>query len=159
MIFGKVALFPLGTALAFALYIIVTRVLSRELHPVPMQFHTALLGFAISAPILLLASGSGIASLALGWPAGAAWWFLAGVGLASTVSHMAITYALKFAPSATLAPLHYLEIISAVFFGYLVFGDFPSLLTWAGIAVIAASGLYVIHRERRLSRQIPVTLP
>jgi drug/metabolite transporter (DMT)-like permease len=59
-----------------------------------------------------------------------------------------MTYALKFAPSATLAPLHYLEIVAAVTLGYLVFGDFPNPMTWAGIAVIVASGLYIIHRER-----------
>lgn len=158
-LFGPVAFYPLGTAFAFAAYMIVTRILSRELHPVPMQFHTAALGFLISAPILVLAVPSGLAPLGLAWPEGAAWGFLLGVGLASTVSHMAITYALKFAPSATLAPLHYLEIVSAVFFGYLVFGDFPVAMTWAGIALITLSGLYVIHRERRLARRIRVPAP
>lgn len=158
-LFGPVALFPLGTAVSFAAYMIATRILSRQLHPVPMQFHTALLGFLISAPILVLAAPAGFAPLALSWPEGAAWGFLVGVGLASTVSHMAITYALKYAPSATLAPLHYLEIVSAVFFGYLVFGDFPAAMTWVGIALIVASGLYVIHRERQLSRRIQVPVP
>ena len=158
-IFGPVALYPLGTAFSFAAYMLVTRVLSREVHPVPMQFHPALLGFAICAPILLLAQAGGPASLALAMPEGAAWGYLFGVGLASTVSHMAITFALKFAPSATLAPLHYTEIVSAVFLGYLIFGDFPSLMTWIGIALISASGLYVIHRERQLSRRIQVPVP
>jgi drug/metabolite transporter (DMT)-like permease len=32
--------------------------------------------------------------------------------------------------------------------GYWIFGDFPNALTWAGIAIIVTSGLYVIHRER-----------
>lgn len=158
-LFGPVALYPLGTAFSFAAYMIVTRILSRELHPVPMQFHTAALGFVITAPILILAAPAGLAPFGLSWPEGAAWGFLLGVGLASTVSHMAITYALKYAPSATLAPLHYLEIVSAVFFGYLVFGDFPMAMTWVGIALITASGLYVIHRERQLSRRIQVPVP
>jgi drug/metabolite transporter (DMT)-like permease len=61
---------------------------------------------------------------------------------------MSMTYALRFAPSATLAPLHYLEMVPAALFSFLVFGDFPNPLTWCGIAVIFASGLYVIHRER-----------
>lgn len=65
---------------------------------------------------------------------------------------MCMTYALKFAPSATLAPLHYSEIVAAVALGYLIFGDFPNPLTWAGIAVIVSSGLYVIHRERISAR-------
>jgi drug/metabolite transporter (DMT)-like permease len=81
-----------------------------------------------------------------------AWLWLAGVGFWAALSHMAMTYALKYAPSATLAPLHYSEIVVAVALGYLVFGDFPNPLTWTGIAIIVASGLYIIHRERRSAR-------
>jgi len=44
--------------------------------------------------------------------------------------------------------VHYLEIVSAVALGYFVFSDFPNALTWVGIAVIVASGLYIIWRER-----------
>lgn len=66
---------------------------------------------------------------------------------------MMMTCALRFAPSATLAPLQYLEIPMAVAFGYLVFGDFPTPLAWAGIAVISGSGLYIILRERALARE------
>lgn len=157
-LFGTVALYPLGTALFFAFYMLVTRVLSRQVHPVAMQLHTAWMGFAMCLPVLVLADGSGIAMLDPVLPQGWFWGYLAGVGLAATVSHMAITYALKFAPSSTLAPLHYLEIVSAVFFGYVIFGDFPALMTWAGIAVIAASGLYVIHRERIMARKIRVPM-
>jgi drug/metabolite transporter (DMT)-like permease len=71
-----------------------------------------------------------------------------------------MTYALKYAPSATLAPLHYSEIVTAVILGYLIFGDFPNAMTWAGILVIVSSGLYIIHRERlqaRINRQAQAT--
>jgi drug/metabolite transporter (DMT)-like permease len=74
------------------------------------------------------------------------------VGFWAALSHICMTYALKFAPSATLAPLHYLEIAAAVALGYAVFGDFPNRMTWAGIAVIVASGLYLVHRERLTAR-------
>ena len=84
-----------------------------------------------------------------------AWVWTFGVGLAATVSHLFISYALRYAPSSTLAPLHYLEIVMAVTLGYLVFGTLPNALTWAGIAVISASGLYVIHRERLALRPEP----
>jgi drug/metabolite transporter (DMT)-like permease len=70
-----------------------------------------------------------------------------------------MTIALKFAPASTLAPLHYLEIVTAVAIGYLVFGDFPNALTWAGIIIIVASGLYIIHRERITLRQARSVLP
>lgn len=150
--FGLVALFPLATAFTFAFYMLLTRSLSRHMHPVAMQLHTSLAGILICMPIMWLADGSAIPSLDPVMPEGVAWLWLFGVGFWAALSHMCMTYALKFAPSATLAPLHYTEIVAAVALGYLVFGDFPNPMTWAGITVIVASGLYVIHRERHVAR-------
>lgn len=150
--FGTVALYPLGTAVAFAAYMLVTRRLARDMEPVAMQVQTSLAGSLIAVPALALAAGAGIPALDPVWPEGRAWLWLAGVGFWAAVSHMMMTYALRFAPSATLAPLQYLEIPVAVALGYLVFGDFPNPLTWAGIAVITGSGLYIIHRERLAAR-------
>ncbi len=150
--FGLVALYPLGTALFFALYILITRQLSRHMHPVTMQLHTALIAAAMCLPLLAIGGIWGVPSMAFDPPQGVIWIWLAGVGVAATISHMSMTYALKFAPSSTLAPLHYLEITSASLFGYLVFGDFPDALKWTGIAIIVASGLYIIYREHALSR-------
>ncbi|HEY0275784.1 MAG TPA: DMT family transporter [Paenirhodobacter sp.] len=146
--FGAVALFPLGTAVCFAMYILLTRTLSRHMHPVAMQFHTALLGTALCLPMLLIGGAASSTEIRLNAPEGIFWIWCFCVGLASTISHMAMTYALKFAPSTLLAPIHYFEMIFASLFGYLVFGDFPNRLTWIGIAIITCSGLYVIHRER-----------
>jgi drug/metabolite transporter (DMT)-like permease len=151
-VFGPVALWPLATAAFFAAYMLVTRALSARVHPVAMQAHTAVAGSLICLPALALGAGLGLDLLAPIAPTPIGWTWLAGVGLAATISHMAITLALRFAPSATLAPLHYLEILGAVALGWAVFGDFPAPLTWAGIAVISASGLYIIHRERLAAR-------
>ncbi len=151
--FGLVALFPLGTAFFFAFYMLITRQLAGSVHPVTMQLHTSLAGSAICLPLLWAFDGSGIAALDPIQPQGLAWLWLFGVGFWAAISHIFMTYALKFAPSATLAPLHYLEIVAAVALGYLVFSDFPNAMTWAGIAVIVSSGLYIIHRERRVARQ------
>lgn len=153
-VFGAVALFPLGTALGFAFYILVTRGLSRRMHPVTLQFHTGLIASLFCIPILFLANGSGSDLVDPVWPAGVAWLWLFGVGFFATVSHMMMTYALSLAPSATLAPLQYLELPVAAFFGYLVFRDFPNALTLTGIAIIICSGLYMIHRERVTARQL-----
>jgi len=157
--FGLVALWPLGTAVFFALYMLVTRAISAWMHPVTMQFHTAWTGFLLCLPILVLAEGSGITALDPVMPQGLDWIWLTGVGFWAALSHLAITYALKHAPAATLAPLHYSEIVVAVALGYLIFADFPNPLTWAGIGVITASGLYIIHRERVLARHPPTALP
>ncbi|MFN6952378.1 MAG: DMT family transporter [Albidovulum sp.] len=155
--FGVVALLPLGTAVSFAFYMLVTRTLSASVHPVPMQFHTALLGALVCMPLLAVGTALGEPSATFSLPRGVFWLWVFCVGLASAVSHMAITYALAFAPSSTLAPLHYLEIVTAVIFGYLVFGDLPNVLTIAGIVIIVASGLYIIHRERVTARALRIT--
>lgn len=146
--FGLVALYPLGTALCFALYMLETRSLSRKMHPIPMQFATSVLT-ALFCSLFVGAAWIGKWDAhAPVMPEGITWLWLFGVGAASALAHIMMTYALRFAPSATLAPLHYLEIISAAILGLLVFQDFPNSLTWAGIAIIVSSGLYIIHRER-----------
>jgi drug/metabolite transporter (DMT)-like permease len=152
--FGAVALFPLGTAVGFAFYILVTRGLSRQVHPVTLQFYTGLIASVLCLPILVFAQGTGSVLLDPVWPEGIAWAWLFGVGFFATVSHMMMTYALSWAPSATLAPLHYLELPVATLLGYLVFGDFPNTLTLTGITIIIGAGLYMIHRERVTARQL-----
>lgn len=152
--FGAVALIPLGTAVAFAFYILVTRGLSRRMHPVALQFHTGLVASLFCAPILILSQGSGSDLFDPVWPTGIAWLWLFGAGFFATVSHMMMTYALSLAPSATLAPLQYFELPVATFFGYLVFSDFPNALSLTGIAIIISAGLYMIHRERITAKKL-----
>ena len=61
-------------------------------------------------------------------------------------------YAYRAAPASVLAPLQYLEIVSATILGWWVFGDLPDALKWLGIAIIIGSGLYVIWRERQVGK-------
>lgn len=152
--FGTVALFPLGTAVSFASYILVTRGLSNKIHPVTMQFYTGLIASLICIPVMIFAQGSGSEMLDPVWPFGITWLWLFGVGFFATLSHMMMTYALSLAPSATLAPLQYLELPVATLFGYLVFHDFPNVLSQIGIAIIISAGLYMIYRERVTAREL-----
>src|SRR5690606_33864143 len=87
--------------------------------------------------------------------------YIAGAGAAATVAGVLGVYAYRAAPASTLAPLQYLEIVSATAFGWWVFGHFPDGLKWLGIAIIVASGLYVIWRERKINRMatIPTVTP
>jgi len=154
--FGAVALFPLGTAIAFAVYILVTRDLSRRVHPVTLQFYTGLIASLFCLPVLIAAQGSGSLMLDPVWPEGIMWLWLFGVGFFAAISHMMMTYALSLAPSATLAPLQYFELPVATLFGYLVFNDFPNRLSLIGIAIIIGAGLYMIHRERVTAKQLVI---
>ena len=96
------------------------------------------------------ANGSGIVPLDPVWPEGVFWFYLIGVGAGASLSHLLMSLALTYAPSSTLAPLHYLEIVSAVIMGFLVFGDIPNQLAFTGMIIVIASGLYIVFRERQI---------
>jgi len=151
--FGWITLFPLGTALCFALYMISTRSLSRHMNTIAMQAHTAWIGAAIVIPVIVLADGSGITAIDPVMPNGVYWWYLIGMGIAATVAHLFMSYALSVAPSSTLAPLHYLEIVSAVILGYIIFSDIPNASAVAGMLIVMSCGLYIVYREQKIARQ------
>ncbi|SEB54555.1 DMT family transporter [Rhodobacter sp. 24-YEA-8] len=152
-VFGLMALWPLGTAFGFALYMLVTRGMSSFMHPVAMQFHTSWAGVVLCLPVLAVLWNGPLPQFAFVMPEGITWLWLVGVGFWACISHMCMTMALSYAPSATLGPLHYFEIVIAVILGYLVFNDLPNGLSFAGIAIIIASGLYLVHRERVAIRE------
>lgn len=150
--FGATALLPLGAAFTFAGYHVMTRRLAGAGSLVAVQFVTGVVG-TVALGLALVAAAS------LGWltqppvmPSGLSFvWFL-GIGALSFVTHGMIVKAFELAPAAVLAPFGYLEIVSATILGFLVFGDFPDGPTWGGIALIMASGLYIVHRERLRGR-------
>jgi drug/metabolite transporter (DMT)-like permease len=160
-VFGAVAFLPLATALLFALYMLLTRRMAQRMHPVTMQAYTALATTALVVPVLIAFDGSGKALFDPAWPDGWGWVTLIGVGIAATVTHLFLSFALRLAPAATLAPLHYLEIAAATTFGWLVFSDLPDGLTVLGIAIIVGSGIFVLMRERKVSQRVakPVSHP
>jgi drug/metabolite transporter (DMT)-like permease len=49
---------------------------------------------------------------------------------------------------SVIGAFRYASILWALGIGYVVWGDVPNSLAIAGIAVIVASGLYILHRER-----------
>ncbi|MGC9420657.1 MAG: DMT family transporter [Rhodovulum sp.] len=153
--FGPVALLPLMTAFFFANYVILTRKVARSMAPLALQAWTALAACLLVFPALVLFRGSGVGPLDPVMPQGIFWVWLAGVGVAATVSHLFISASLRLAPAAVIAPLGYLEIVSAAALGFLVFGDLPDAQALAGIAIIMGAGLYVFLRERHLSRPPP----
>ena len=158
--YGLVALFPLGCALSFSFYEMATQAMSNRVHPVTMQLHTSIAGSLICLPLLWAFNGSGIASLDAVTPDLLNWAYLFGVGFWAALSHLCMTVAMKYAPAATLAPLHYLELPIAVFLGFAIWGTFPNPLTWVGIALITGSGLYIIRHEHRAAhRPMPHPLP
>jgi len=71
------------------------------------------------------------------------WVLLAVIGLLGGLGHYCGARALVATPASTLAPLYYVQLISAATLGYVLFGDVPSGWTWAGAALIVASGVLI----------------
>ena len=82
-------------------------------------------------------------------------WLLVAIGVLGTGGHLLMTWALRFAPAASLAPMQYLEIPVATLFGYLIFSDLPGPMASLGIALTIAAGVYIILRERAMYQARP----
>ena len=76
------------------------------------------------------------------------WAALAFLGISSGLAHCIFTFAYGLAPVSALAPYEYTMLIWGGAAGFLVFGEVPSWTTLAGAAIVAAAGLYNLHRER-----------
>lgn len=142
--FGLISLLPVVTALTVATFILITRALSHIEDPWSMQFQSSFWAILVSAAILLVGQGTGSDIIDPVLPDAQAVVLIACVGMAAALSGIFGAYAYRAAPASVLAPLQYLEIVSAAILAYLVFGDFPDALKWLGIAIIVASGIFII---------------
>ena len=121
---------------------IMTRILSTTETPECLTFWLMLAH--VPAGILLLltiypATGG------LGWELAAA---LAVLGLLNGVGHWLMARAYALAPVSALAPYEYTPLIWGGLFGWLVFAELPGASSLLGAAIVAAAGLYNLHRER-----------
>jgi S-adenosylmethionine uptake transporter len=159
---GPIALFPVVSAFSLALFFLLTRLVSQSEDPWSMQFYAGFWGALFSGLLLLSGTAAGITILTPVMPDAENMVYIAGAAAAATVAGVLGVYAYRAAPASTLAPLQYLEIVSATILGWWVFGHLPDALKWVGIAIIIGSGLYVIFRERQLNRTAttpPVSTP
>lgn len=71
------------------------------------------------------------------------------VGITSAMGGFLISFAYRTSEAALVAPFEYIALPLSVVWGILVFADWPDAFTYAGIALILASGLVLIWREAR----------
>jgi len=75
-------------------------------------------------------------------------WLVAGVGVAGAIGQYAITEAFRLGEASLLAPLEYTALVWGVVLDATLWGVLPDSITWVGAAIIIASGLYLVRRER-----------
>ena len=118
---GWPALLPLGVAVIFALFMMVTRKIAKQIDPVKLQAISGIQASLILIPLMVMFPDRGITAVTMpDGPTAALLLLLGGLG---TAAHLAMTWSLRFAPASTLAPMQYLEIPFGTLIGWLVFGE------------------------------------
>ncbi len=99
--------------------------------------------------LVILALGAGLLAipdwqpLQLGHAA-----LIAGMGLAGAGGQVALTRAFQLGEASLIAPLEYTGLVWVIGWDLAFWGVLPDRFTWLGAAIIVASGLYLLHRER-----------
>ena len=150
---GLVSLLPVLTAFVFAFYLLINKLYPVEDDLLTIQFGAGLSGALLLGAALLAGSYLGLDGYEFVVPTAPQTGLLVLIGLISFAAHGLVVAAFQRGSASLLAPLQYVEIVSATFFGYLVFADFPDGPTWVGIALIIGSGLYITHRERKRKQE------
>lgn len=131
--------------LSYAGLLLITRPLSAADSPETTMFYSALLGVIVLAPAALFQWV---------WPANALEWAaILIMGLGGAVGHWLLIQAQRRAEAPVLAPFLYTQIVWMTLSGYLIFDDVPDRWTILGGAIVIASGLYLLHRERVRARE------
>lgn len=124
----------------YALYNIATRMLAGHDSTATTVFYSALVGFIVATlpvPFVWTTPTDPLVIAAM-----------VALGVFGGIGHLFLILAHRYAPAAILAPFIYSQIIWYIAGGFLVFGDVPNGWTLAGAAIVVASGLYILHRER-----------
>lgn len=141
--FGAVhwaVIFSLGSVLCYSIYAILTRALAASESPGSMLLVMAGVPTIGLLPVL--------PSVWVQPQEPLVWGLLLITGIAGGLGHFCVILASRYAPASVLAPFIYAQILSMVALGYLIFGDVPTWWTLLGAAIVIASGLYLLHRER-----------
>ncbi|WP_313611263.1 DMT family transporter [Rhizobium sp.] len=89
---------------------------------------------------------------------GEQWLLLAGYGLFAAVGNVLVMYAARYAPAAMIGPTQYSQMLWAILFGYLIFGDHIDGWMLIGIALIVGSGLLTLIREKQRKVPMPASI-
>ncbi|MBX9592063.1 MAG: DMT family transporter [Hyphomonadaceae bacterium] len=143
-------LLSFGSMLCYAVFSIVTRYLAAFDKAEVTLFYSLLAGTLIVAPFALADWV---------WPASSfIWLLLLSLGVYGALGHYLFILAHRHAPASIIAPFLYISLLTHSIAGYLVFGQLPDRWTLAGAAIVIASGLYLLQRERATSRAAAVAM-
>ena len=138
------ALFTLGATFCYAFYAVITRIVSRVDSNQTSLFYANFIGALAMLPVIPFV-----------WQPPVNWvvvFLMVMIGVLGSTGHYFLIAGHKLAPASVLSPFVYTQLIWVIVLGYLVFGQVPNSWTIAGAAIVIASGLYLLYRERKLGK-------
>jgi len=133
-------LLSFGCMLSYVLFMLLTRYLAPYDPPSVTLFLSLFAGGLLYTPFAIMGWE---------WPQNELTWaLLLLLGLLGGTGHYIFILAYRHGTASELAPFLYFQIVAATAIGYFVFGDLPDAWTLSGSAIVIASGLYLVHRER-----------
>ncbi len=135
------SLMALGSAVAWALSIIIIKLLSRTESAVDI---TAI-AMVLLTPVSLLP-----ALFVWQWPTLEQWLILPFLGILGTIGHLCMGEAFRRADTSALMPLEFTKLIWTAAIGFVFFAEAPDVWVWIGATVIFTSTIYIAWRERRI---------
>lgn len=141
-VFSAAALFPLGAAVCYSAYALLTRRVGADEDVWTSLFYTGFVGTVLLS-ILVPFQWQTPSATDVG--------LMVIVTLAGTTGQLALIQAFTKGEAAMLAPYSYTGLAFAAFWGVIFFSEIPDFWTVVGSLVIAAAGLYVWHRETQQS--------
>ncbi|MGQ0430234.1 MAG: DMT family transporter [Gammaproteobacteria bacterium] len=129
-----------GSALAYAIVVVLVRVLAQSDTTASMVFWYLLL---LSAGAAAIAAPAWVPIVAVDWP------WIAAIGLTGWAGQHLITEAFRLAPATTVAPYEYTALVWAVGIDWAVWQVLPGTRMLAGSAIVVGAGLWLLHRDRQ----------
>ena len=138
-VFSLYALFPLGAAICYSGYALLTRRIGPGEDVWTSLFYTGLVGTILLS--LIVPSNWHVAPDAISVA------LICGIAGFGTVGQLCLIRAFSAGEAAMLAPYSYIGLVFSALWGALMFAELPDVWTICGALVIVGAGLYVWHRE------------
>ncbi|MGJ8617319.1 MAG: DMT family transporter [Sulfitobacter sp.] len=133
----------------FAVFALALRDLATRRTPAAITtMQLSFLGFVVIIPaglLLMVFTGSKLVALN-----GTEWAYVTSALTIGLFAYYAIVAAMRIGDVGFVTPFRYVRLVIALIIGVAVFGESPDALTLIGAAIIVASGIYTILRERKM---------
>ena len=103
----------------------------------------------ISIFFTITISIAGLATIPMGWkmPNFQDFILLALIGITGGSANLFLTQSYKLSEVSLVAPLKYLALVFAIFFGYFIWNEIPTIKTLIGASLVVLASLIIFRRE------------